>query len=29
MPGMNGFETAKRIREYSALQNVRLVALTG
>lgn len=29
MPGMNGFETARRIREQSELQNVRLVALTG
>jgi CheY-like chemotaxis protein len=29
MPGMNGFETARRIRENPALQNVTLVALTG
>jgi PAS domain S-box-containing protein len=29
MPGLNGFETAKRIRERPALQNVTLVALTG
>jgi PAS domain S-box-containing protein len=29
MPGMDGFETARRIREQPALQNVMLVALTG
>lgn len=29
MPGMNGFETARRIRGNPALQNVTLVALTG
>jgi signal transduction histidine kinase/CheY-like chemotaxis protein len=29
MPGMNGFETARRIRELPELQSVMLVALTG
>ena len=29
LPGMNGYEVAKRIREQPQLQNVVLIALTG
>jgi CheY-like chemotaxis protein len=29
LPGLNGFEIAKRIRQQPALQNVVLVAMTG
>jgi CheY-like chemotaxis protein len=29
MPGLNGFEVARRIKEQAALQNIKLVALTG
>ena len=29
LPGLNGFEVAKRLRQQPALQNVVLVAMTG
>ena len=29
LPGLNGFEVAKRIRQQPALQNVALIAMTG
>lgn len=29
MPGMDGYEVARRIRQTSSLQDVRLVALTS
>jgi CheY-like chemotaxis protein len=29
LPGLNGFEVAKQLRQQPALQNVVLVALTG
>ena len=29
LPGMNGYEVAKRIRKQPQLQNVVLIALTG
>jgi CheY-like chemotaxis protein len=29
MPGMDGYETARRLREDSSLRSARLIALTG
>ena len=29
LPGLNGYEVAKRIRQHPVLKNVMLVALTG
>jgi CheY-like chemotaxis protein len=29
LPGLNGYEVARRLRQYPGLENVQLVAMTG